>query len=93
MRVLLLQRVRGGGLETHLKALDYPECLCPIMLPAGTVPLLPLNKLRVALGNKRNWALICLTANQENVQAVNQAPSSRRATIKTTPSSIIYFLK
>lgn len=50
----------------------------------------PLNKLQVALGNKRNPPLICLTANEENVQAVNQALKALQQW--SWPHFIIYFL-
>lgn len=50
----------------------------------------PLNKLQVALGNKRNPRLICLTANEENVQAVNQALKALQQWSR--PRFIIYFL-
>lgn len=50
----------------------------------------PLNKLQVALGNKRSTSLICLTAKQENVQAVNQALKASQQW--SQPRIIIYFL-
>ena len=50
----------------------------------------PLNKLQVALGNKRNPRLMCLTANEENVQAVNQALKAPQQWSR--PRFIIYFL-
>lgn len=51
----------------------------------------PLNKLQVALGNERSGALMRLTANEENVQPVNQAAVTMEP--PTLPPFIIYFSK
>lgn len=61
------------GFERRLKKLWLSWVPLPNNVTCWDGGAAPLNKLQVALGNQRNLPLICLTANEESVQAVNQA--------------------
>lgn len=80
-------RASRGGIWKAPQRCDYPECLCPIMLPAGTAALL------LSINCKWPWAIRGACFDVPDCQwgkcAGSQSSPLCFATIETTP---VYYL-